>query len=46
METCNSGPKVALMNAQNHRSGLGPIEPSISGVNQAFFHAQNDRSSL
>ena len=24
-ETCNSGPKVAVLHAQNHRLGLEPI---------------------
>ena len=46
IETCNSGPKVALLNAQNHRSGLGPIETSNSGANRAVLHLQNDRWGL
>ena len=43
METCNSGPKVAPLNAQNRRSGLGPIETSNSGANHDVLQAQNDR---
>ena len=39
----NSGGKVAVLNAQNHRWGLGPIETSISGANHAVLNAQNDR---
>ena len=34
------------MQAQNRRSGLGPIETSITGANHAVLHAQNDRSCL
>ena len=46
IETCNSGPKVALLNAQNHRLGLGPIETSDCDARNAVLHAQNDRSCL
>ena len=43
IDTGNFGPKVAVLIAQNHRSGLEPIETSISGSNHAVLHAQNDR---
>ena len=38
--------KVALLNAQNRRLGLGPAETSISGANHDVLHAQSDRSYL
>ena len=43
IDTCNFGPKVAILNAQNHRGGLEPIDTSFSGANHAVLHAQNDR---
>ena len=41
-----SGPKVAVLNAQNRRSGLGPIETSFSGAKHAVLHAQSNRLYL
>ena len=32
-----------VLHAQNDRSGLRPMETSISGDNNAVLHAQNDR---
>ena len=46
IETCKSGPKVAVLHAQNHRWLLEPLETSNSGANHAFLHAQNDRRGL
>ena len=46
VQTCKSGPKVAVLHAQNHRWGLGPIETSNSGANPTVLHAQNDRWRL
>ena len=43
MDAINSGHNVAVVNARNHRCGLGPMETSISGTNHAVLHAQNDR---
>ena len=43
IETCNSGPKGAVLHAQNHRWGLGPIETRNSGVKVAVLHAQSNR---
>ena len=40
METCNSGAKVAVLNAKNHRCGLGPIETCNSGPKGAVLHAK------
>ena len=40
METSNSGANHAVLNAQNDRCGLGPIETSYSGLNVAVFHAK------
>ena len=41
--TINSGHNVAVVNAQNHRCGLGPIETSNSDANHDVLHALNDR---
>ena len=46
METSDSGAKVAVLNAQNHRWGLGPMESSDSGANPAVLHSQNERWGL
>ena len=46
IETCNSCPTVALLNAQNHRWRQGPIETSNSGGIHAVLHAQNNISCL
>ena len=46
VQTCKTGPKVAVLHAQNHRWGLGPIETSNSGANPDVLHAQNDRWCL
>ena len=43
MKTINSGHNVAVVNAQNHRRRLGPMETSNSGANHVVLHAQNDR---
>ena len=40
------GYKVAVLNAQNHRWELEPIETSYSGANHAVLQAQNDRWGL
>ena len=40
IETCNSGAKVAVLNAKKTRSGLGPIETCISGPKVAVLHAK------
>ena len=40
METCNSGPKDAVLHAQNHRCGLGAIETCYSGAKHAVLCAQ------
>ena len=39
MESCNSAPKVAVLQVKT----TGPIETSISDANLAVLHAQNDR---
>ena len=36
----NSGHNVAVVNPQNHRWGLGPIEASNSDANQIVLHAK------
>ena len=41
-----SGPKVAVLHAQNNRKGRGPIETSNSDDKHAVVHEQNDRSCL
>ena len=46
MDTCNFGLKVAVLNEQNHRWGMEPIETSNSGANHAVLYAQNDRWGL
>ena len=33
IETCNSGPKCTVLDAQNHRWGLGPIQTCYSRAN-------------
>ena len=43
MAVSNSDARHAMMNAQNHRRGLEPIETSISGANHAVLYVQNDR---
>ena len=43
MQTCNSGPNVADLHAQNERRGLGPIETNNSDHNDAVVNAQNHR---
>ena len=42
----NFSPKVAVLNTQNYRWRLEPIETSNSGANHAVLHAQNDRWCL
>ena len=39
METSNSGANQAVLNAQNVRRGLGPIETINSGHNVAVVNA-------
>ena len=41
-----SGPKVAVLRAQNHRKGRGPIETSNSDDKHTVIHEQNDGSCL
>ena len=43
MGTINSGHNVAVVNAQNHRVALGPVETSISDAKVAVLNAQNHR---
>ena len=43
METNNSGANHAVLNTQNDRCGLGPIETINSGHNVAVVHSQNHR---
>ena len=43
METSISGLNVAVVNAQNHRRGLRPIETSISDAKVAVLNAQIHR---
>ena len=43
METCNSDPKVAVLQAQNDRWGMGPVETIIAGHNVAVVNAQIHR---
>ena len=43
METSNSGANHAVLNAQNDRRGLGPIETTNSGDNVAVVNAQGHR---
>ena len=43
METINSGHNVAVVNAQNHRCGLGPIATSNSDAKVAVLNEQNHR---
>ena len=40
IETGNSGAKVDVLNAKNHRWGLGPIETFNSGPKVAVLHAK------
>ena len=40
METSNSGGKVTVLNAQNDKSVLGPIETSNSGAKGAVLNAK------
>ena len=46
IQTCKSGPKVAVLHVQNHRWGMEPIETSNSGANHAGLYAQNDKWGL
>ena len=43
METSNSGANHAVLQTQNDRLGLGPIETINSGHNVAVVNAQNHR---
>ena len=43
METSNSGANHAVLQAQNDRGGLGPIEAINSGHYGAVVNAQNHR---
>ena len=40
METSNSGGNHAVLHAQNHRCGVGPIETCNSGHKVAVLHAK------
>ena len=46
MQTSHSGADHAVLNAQNDRRGLGPIETCNSGANHAVLHAQNDKTHM
>ena len=39
METSNSAANHAVLHAQNHRGGQGPIETSISDANRVVLYA-------
>ena len=39
----NSGHNVAVVNAQIHKGGLGPIETSYSDAKDGVLNAQNHR---
>ena len=43
IETNKSGHIVTVLNAQNHRWGLGPIESCNFGAKHAVLHAQIHR---
>ena len=43
IQTCNSGPNVAVLHAQIHRSGLGPIETCNSDPKVAVLFKQIQR---
>ena len=43
METSNSSANHAVLQAQNERCGLGPIETINCGHNEAVVNAQNHR---
>ena len=43
METSNSDANNAVLNAQNHRRELGPIESSNSDARHTVMHAHNHR---
>ena len=43
MEMSNSGPNHAVLQAQNDRGGLGPIETSNSDAKGVVLNAQNHR---
>ena len=43
METSNSGANHAVLQTQNDKCGLGPIETSYSGHNAAVVNSQNNR---
>ena len=40
METSNSDAKHDVLNAQNHRGGLGPIETCNSGPKFSVFYSK------
>ena len=40
IETCNSGSKVTVLNAKNHRQGVEHIETSNSGPKVAVLHSK------
>ena len=46
MQTCNSGYKVAVSNAQYNRCGLGPIETCNTDPKHAVVHSQIRRQGL
>ena len=43
METSNSDPKGAVLNAKNRRFGLGPIESGNSGPDVAVLHEKQQK---
>ena len=46
IQTCKSGPKVAVLQAQNHRWGVVPIEICDFGAKHAVLFAQINRWGL
>ena len=40
IETCNSGTKVAVLNAKNFRRSLGPLDTCNSDPKVAVLHAK------
>ena len=43
METCFSGPKLAVLHPESTDEGWGPIETSNCDANHSVLIAQNDR---
>ena len=43
MVTINSNAKYSVLNAENHRRGVGPIDTCNFGPKDAVLNAQNHR---